>query len=57
LTDNPLCGSELSCRRNHAATGTGKIRFTQNHIIENHITKRNSNFHQLFALVALSASY
>lgn len=57
LTDNPLCGSELSCRRNHAATGTGKIRFTQNNIFEKHITKGNRIFHQLFALVALSASY
>lgn len=24
LTDNALCGGELSCRRNHAATGIGK---------------------------------
>jgi hypothetical protein len=39
------------------ATGTGKIRFTENNIFEKHSTKRNRIFHQLFALVALSASY
>jgi hypothetical protein len=57
LTDNALYGSELSCRRNHAATGIGKIRFTENNIFGKHITKRNRIFHQLLGLVALSASY